>query len=152
MGCTVHIAVCLGFPRVISIEIDPKHHERAKQLFSQNSKVELLLGNSALLLKDVLQKVETPATFWLDAHESPLFGGTPILDELRIIREHPLKNHTILIDDIRIIRHNDSWAKTSSVTEKKIIEAILAINPDYVISYEDDECAREDVLVAKLNT
>src|SRR5204862_6536405 len=68
--------------------------------------VELLLGDSAKILPDVLASLEQPALFWLDAHYSEgvtARGETvsPILTELDLVLGSAVKGHVILIDDAR---------------------------------------------------
>ena len=62
-------------------------------------------GDSQSLLPTILEKINEPAFFWLDAHYS---GGetsfakehSPIEYELKSILDHHIKNHVILIDDV----------------------------------------------------
>src|SRR5262249_25692818 len=64
--------------------------------------VEFRLGDSREVLSEVVDHLEAPAMFWLDAHAGiGLFGEKddwPILDELRIINRSSVM-HYVLIDD-----------------------------------------------------
>ena len=77
--------------------------------------------------------------------------SAPLLDELIAIAKHPIKTHTILIDDRRLIGTVDlacpGWAE---LTEELVIEAIMAINPEYEISYRDTKHGKQDVIVARI--
>lgn len=89
-----------------TIEIVPEIHARAKRILAGLNKVELLLGDSAVKLPEILANLSEPATFWLDGHYSGAFTGksdvdTPISAELTHILDHPIKRHVILIDDAR---------------------------------------------------
>lgn len=145
-GGAVETALSLGFPKVISIESDPILHSHCLEKFRMDDRVSLIRADSALALGELLKGITTPATFWLDAHDEA--KGTPILSELAAIGSHPLKSHTILVDDMRIFRVKLAWARRSNVSEVDVVKQVLRINPDYDVSYEDDECSERDVLVA----
>ena len=94
------------FSRVISIELSEELHAAAKRRFSSDSNVTLIKGNSAERIGDALALVgEARPLMWLDAHWS---GGatakadenTPILSEIRQIREAGRADVVILVDDI----------------------------------------------------
>jgi hypothetical protein len=64
------------------------------------------LGDSGVVLPQLLKDLKEPAVFWLDGHYSGEGTGqagldTPIIAELETIAAHPVKNHLVLIDDIR---------------------------------------------------
>ena len=63
------------------------------------------------------------------------------------IKRHNIKTHTIMVDDIRLMDNIHF-----SVTKDKVIKKIYEINPNYKIKYYDDECAKEDILVAYIDT
>src|SRR5690349_25084861 len=56
------------FRRVISIEMSPDIHHTASQRFRDDPRVQLLLGDSAIVLPRVLDQLQEPAVFWLDGH------------------------------------------------------------------------------------
>lgn len=145
VGGTVALAVTIGFSHIISIEANLQKCISARQRFASVPSVEIVHGDSGQILWEVIRDIDTPITFWLDGHEPK----TPILEELAAIRRHPIKTHTILIDDIRIFRAKVAWALTSKVNEEMVRQDVLKINSDYEILYEDDECAKEDILVAR---
>lgn len=92
------------FEQIYSIELDTELHRRAKERFASEKHIEILQGDSGSVLKTLMQKINAPALFWLDAHYS---GGvtakadveTPILKELDLVFSHPIKEHVIVIDD-----------------------------------------------------
>jgi hypothetical protein len=94
------------FRQIFSIELHPGLAADARKRFAGDEGVSILQGDSAKLLNEILDGVDRPALFWLDAHYS---GGitargeeeTPILDELRTILKHPITGHVLLIDDAR---------------------------------------------------
>ena len=104
MGETV-TAVADLFDRCITIELSHEFWKRASALFADRKNVACLLGDSGILLPEVLLQIDKPALFWLDAHASGgdtiNSGRGPIFDELAAIYAHSIKKHVILIDDAR---------------------------------------------------
>jgi hypothetical protein len=107
-------AVLDHFPKIISIEFDPKLAQRAKNKFSSMSQVTILQGDSGKILPELLKGIKEPCLFWLDAHFS---GGitaqadseTPIIQEIKAIADHPCSDHVILIDDAREFTGNKNY-------------------------------------------
>lgn len=93
---------------VITIELSGELYSLAKERLKRYANVQLILGDSAQLLPELLSRLNEPACFWLDAHYS---GGetakgkidTPIMEELKAIINHPIRSHVILIDDVRCL-------------------------------------------------
>lgn len=138
VGDGIQAALDAGFKQVLSIELSPFYYEHCKKRFKGNKKVRLFLGSSIDVLPRLLKVINTPVTFWLDAHYS---GGdtakakqdVPILEELEIIKYHVIKTHTILIDDIRLIGKDSlDWNK---FTIQEVESLLGTINPDYKITY-----------------
>lgn len=103
MGHTV-FAMKDKFSRVDSIELDDGYYRRAKRIFSRYKNVTIHHGDSQDVLLRILESVNTPCLFWLDAHYC---GATtargklysPIMHEVDIILASPVSGHVILIDD-----------------------------------------------------
>ena len=100
-------AVRKDFDAILSIELDATLHENARRRFAGDPHVTLVQGDSGVVLKELLARLDEPALFWLDGHYS---GGitakaefeTPIMKELENIYSHRwAKSHVILIDDAR---------------------------------------------------
>ena len=95
-----------AFECIYSIEPSGELHRRARQRLGRFPHIRLLLGDSAIVLRDLLPRIERPCLFWLDAHYS---GGvtargsheTQVMAELECIVAHPVIEHVILIDDAR---------------------------------------------------
>jgi hypothetical protein len=107
VGDGIQQALDAGFKLVHSIELSEALYERCCNRFVDDDRVVLHLGDSHLLLDDILFWINEPVTFWLDAHCS--CGETvrgkyysSLLQELMIIDNHPVRTHTILIDDVRL--------------------------------------------------
>lgn len=127
-----------------TIEIVESFYTDTKKRLSDLNNVKFYLGNSPIVLKYILDSIEEPVTFWLDAHYQ---GGSqsndtraPIRGELGIIKEHYIKDHFIMIDDVRLFSNYGT-----SVQE--IENDIRSINDKYTIKYMPG-ITPTDVLVA----
>ncbi len=91
------------FEQVYSIELNDRLFDMAVKRFQGRPNIHLLHGDSAILIKKVLNEVQGRALFWLDAHDSGTItaDNAPIVKELEAIFVHPIKNHLILVDDAR---------------------------------------------------
>lgn len=150
IGSGIEMALQTGFSEIHSIELSPKFYNECREKFAPYSHVHLWFGDSSVVLPEVIGEIEEPITFWLDGHWS---GGetakgatnTPLLEELKAIGNHPIKTHTLLIDDVRCF----GTSHFDEIPLSKIIEKILEINPDYLISYRNGFQAN-DILVAQV--
>lgn len=154
-GEGVQVALDAGFEQIVSIEANPTVFVKACERFRNEPRVLNVLGDSGVVLPQILKGIENPATFWLDAHwstgEEELGSGVskcPILYDLRAIGQHTVKTHTILIDDIRYFRAG-GLPQWGMVNLGDIMEVILEINADYRIEFANG-FAPYDVLVAKI--
>lgn len=152
LGDTIWLALDAGFETIHSVELDDRLFINAKKLFDHKKQVMIWNGDSVDCLRQILGMVDGPATFWLDAHASgPLkggrTGGSPVLDELKIIQEHPCKEHSIFIDDRRLFG-SEEW---SGVKEEDAIKILKEINPSYNILFLDGHIEK-DVLCATIKT
>jgi len=83
-------------------ERDESFNDR-KEFF--NGKLVLLQGDSSERIKDILEEVNEPIAFWLDAHAGSKEGYSrgevdcPLIQELELIKNHKIKNHFIAVDD-----------------------------------------------------
>ena len=110
----------------------------ARARFMKEPKVQILQGDSAIILRKVLNDLNRPAVFWLDGHYS---GGitskgekdTPILEELKCVLSHPIKNHIILIDDARCFIGEFDYP-----TLFEIYELVKGVDRNYKVNVKDD--------------
>lgn len=148
-GYGIEVAIACGFEKIYSIDIDPQCHHECSNKFKKEidkGQVELFIGDSAIMLQQILKKVYSPVTFWLDAHASAGIIGIatcPVLYELDQIKEHHIKTHTILVDDRRMF--GLYWGVGTS--EDDVRNKILNINPEYQM-YLADGCEPNDIIVA----
>lgn len=141
-------ALCVGFYREIySIDTNDDHYYMAMELFAGNPSVHPALGNSAIVLGNILKTINEPALIWLDAHSKN--EPNPLFAELKAISEHSIKNHIIMIDDRRM--WGGDWACWTDVTEEKIVGMVRTINPTYKISWADSWNGQKDILIADIS-
>lgn len=150
-GNGIQMALDLGFQKIYSIELAPQYFKHCCNRFAHCSNVQVLYGDSSIVLSQLLKSIDAPATFWLDGHYSnddtaKGESNTPLLMELEHIRQHPIKTHTILIDDIRYL----GTSTFDFISLEVIIKKLKEINPNYLISFEDGYCPN-DVLVAQIH-
>jgi hypothetical protein len=98
-------AVADVFQRCYTIELSPELHVQAHKRLAHYPHVACVEGESSTELPRVLQHLDEPALFWLDAHfaggNTANAGFDPIFKELDSIYRHAVKRHVILIDDAR---------------------------------------------------
>ena len=107
-GETVMMANEFGFDQIHSVELHEGLYNKAVEMFADNKNIKIWQGDSAERLADIVKEIgNQPATFWLDAHASgPLpggkSGGSPVVEELKVIASSQCNEHTIFIDDRRL--------------------------------------------------
>ena len=148
-GIASRAASDAGYKKVVTVEIDPSMHNRAKELSKDYSNIEFHLGSSTDVMRKVLPTLEGRITFWLDAHT----GDCPLYEELDIISSLSRNDHTIMIDDMRIIggapvsEAPDGYGWGRGVYLNVLIDKIKSINPNYEITFIDGGIPN-DILLA----
>jgi hypothetical protein len=153
-GVGISAAIDAGYKRIISIEIAEIYLNLCKEKFKDKPCVELVLGDSADILGDVISTINEPITFWLDGHYS---GGnkpkgkylSPLLQELEYIKAHKIKEHTILIDDVWCWKEKDNIYHNGFDIDT-LVNNIKEINSKYKIEFIDGACFKSDILLARL--
>jgi len=110
-----------SFKEVHSIEVDKRLHERAKRLFGNRDGASFHLGDSGILLPEIVAKLKGPAVFWLDGHFSSHVTGrghedTPIEKELKTVLESPFL-HVAVVDDARMFGTDPAYPTLDKVRE-----------------------------------
>lgn len=109
--------------RVIhSIEIFEPLYRKALEKFSGIDHIHLHHGDSGNCLSEILDTVNEPALFRLDAHYPGEGTGrentdTPILKEIKYIFDHPFRDHVILIDDARLFLGQKGYPSLNELRE-----------------------------------
>lgn len=93
------------FKKIYSIELSEELHKRALKRFKKNNNIEVIQGDSGIVLDSIIKQLNGKSIFWLDGHYSGGFtakGSTecPIVQELNTILKSKYE-HIILIDDAR---------------------------------------------------
>lgn len=133
------------YSSVISIEVDATFHKNACARFAQDKNVQIVHGDCARKLPEVLAELQEPAVFWLDGHYSGGETGKgeiedPILISLNQIAAHPVREHVIFIDDARTFDGREGRPDISEV-----FNCIKKIDSRYVIRVQSD------IIVATVN-
>ncbi len=126
-----------SFRSVYSIELDSQLAEAATRRFANVPKIMILQGDSGEQIAKVLDKIDEPALFWLDAHysEGETARGldeTPILRELAHVLDQPV-GHVLLIDDAR-----DFTGKGGYPSIPELEAFVRARLPGWKLSVSDD--------------
>lgn len=127
------------FLKVFTIEFDKERYQKTFIRLSNmihTSNVRMLQGNSKDKLKEVLDKINEPVIFWLDAHglgkleeTTTLEDEIPLMKELDVIKEwhnRTKQQCVILIDDARLFLnpppiekgyHPEYWPSAGDIKE-----------------------------------
>jgi hypothetical protein len=136
-GDTVR-ALRKDFDRIVSVELSSELYARALRRTRHQGNVELVLGDSALVLTSIVNTLDRPALFWLDAHYSggrTALGDTvsPIEAEMNAVLGASVRGHVVLIDDAR--EFHDSERSGYPAAE---VVYLMADQHDYRVSEEHD--------------
>ena len=152
VGGGVSAAAQIGFTTIHSIEIHQGIHEDAKErlrgiMALPGVTVNLHLGDSTVLLPQILSSQYQPCVVLLDAHimdgeersksvtsPCPSWNLSCIRNDLKALKNAPVHNHAILIDDIQ-------WCdrpEMDSISLLELVNSILDINPAYRFSKVTD--------------
>jgi hypothetical protein len=148
-GEGIQSAIESGFNKIYSIELSEYYFKYCVEKFKERSDVKIIKGDSSIELKNLLDIINEPVTFWLDGHYSE--GKTakgekysPLMEELEIIKSHFIKTHTIIIDDLRCWKKNENYNFDVEDIKNKLFE----INKNYTFIIEDSTKFKQDILVA----
>lgn len=151
MGDGIAMAIRCGFNKIFSTEINPDKYKHCQERFSSeinSGTVNLILGDSVNTFPLILEKINQPTTFWLDAHWDDGPKGEllcPLVNEINLIHAHPISCHTLLIDDRRCFSTGSTWGKT--ITESEVMSAISQSEVKYNIAYEDGIIPKDIIAV-----
>jgi hypothetical protein len=136
-GGGIQSALKYGFKEIHSIEINKQSYDYCVKLFINNNNVNLYLGDSMVILPQILSNIKAKATFLLDAHVMDVNQThgkelCPVLEELKIIIMHS-KNlgvkHSILIDDLKLF--NGAVKSFNCIKVSDIKGIIDGLDPNY---------------------
>ena len=110
------------FDQIYSIELNPELYKKAKERFKEEEHIELIRGDSGTELRNVINRINQPALFWLDGHYS---GGvtakankdTPICEELDHILNAKDLGHVLIIDDARCFGSDPAYPSIDELND-----------------------------------
>ena len=128
------------FRKIYSIELSEKYHAAAVHRFRRYNHVSILLGDSGVVLPDLINQVAAPTLFWLDGHHS---GGntalgdevTPIFKELDAIFKLR-QPWVVAIDDARLFGADSgypSMEKLIAYVENKLANGRVRVDSDVIV-------------------
>jgi len=126
-----------NFDKIYSIELSEVLWEKAVERFRVHKKIQILKGDSGMVLRSLVPQIKTPAIFWLDGHYSEGMTARgekdcPIIEELAAIFLSDL-NHILLIDDARCFTGEGHYPSV-----RELSELITSKRPSARIHVEDD--------------
>lgn len=143
VGQGIESALKAGFTKIKSVEADPLLYRKCLERFGNYLYVDVYFGLSTDMLPEMLEGVDCPAVFWLDAHasgegtfahddvmekrgKSELSQDNVLTKEIEIILAHRT-DHIILIDD----QYGDNPENS------RYRKTLLKANPKYHFSFYD---------------
>lgn len=135
------------FEKSYTIELSNELHNLFNQKDYDRNKLKSLLGDSSIILKEVINELKGNAIFFLDGHFSSCgtakgVKDVPLIEELKLINDNFNYESLIIIDDLRLFGTNisEDW---SYIT----IENLLKILENRIDSYLE----LNDRLILKIN-
>jgi hypothetical protein len=133
------------FSKLYTIEIKKEFYENIKNNYKGN-KINFYLGDSSIVLKEILPSIEGKSIIFLDGHWSAGNTGRgdkdcPLYEELNNIMVHHKEEAIIIVDDVRLFgmgwptENNEEichWEDINISTINKIVETRL--NKQYFLS------------------
>ena len=109
--------------KVLSIEFDDLLFAKAKKRFASNNNIEIMLGDSGLILPKIITNSSDPTLFWLDGHYSGIgtacgVTNSPIENEIDAILKSGAHQNVVLIDDVRCFNGCDGYTRLDLLMEK----------------------------------
>ena len=106
-----------------SIELNDYYFQLNKERFLSYKNVNLIKGDSGVIIKELVRTIQNPTLFWLDGHYSGGITGkgaleTPISIELESILNSDVEGHIILVDDARCFIGRDDYPVLELLLDK----------------------------------
>jgi hypothetical protein len=128
------------FEHIVSIELSEKLCTAARARLTSLKHAEIIQGDSAIVLPEVIANLRGPALFWLDGHfsgEGTAYGvkASPICDEIQAIGRSPLSGHVILVDDARLFAGSDGYPRLGELrhhVEQHIGKCTISVKHDII--------------------
>ncbi|MBZ5532704.1 MAG: class I SAM-dependent methyltransferase [Acidobacteriia bacterium] len=125
------------FQEIHSVEFDSQLAQQAQKKFARWPHIHILEGDSQKKIPELLQTLNQPALFWLDAGYYGWAGlqgdKQRLTTELETILSHRIKEHVILMDDARGLN-----GENGSPTVDQLKQRIAAQFPGRVVEVKHD--------------
>jgi hypothetical protein len=127
-----------SFRRIYSVELDRALYHRAERKFARDDHITLYRGDSAEVLPSLLERLDEPCLFWLDAHHSGALTArgeleSPVMQEIQCILRHPVCGHVVLVDDARAFVGEGGYPTLAGLQA-----TIAARRPDWAFQVQYD--------------
>ena len=140
------------FKILYTIEFSEKYYTNTKSKYT-GDKINFILGDSSIILEDLLQKITDKCIFFLDGHWSGLDTGRsnkdcPLEEEITHINNLFQNEAIIIIDDFRLFGLNkgEDWSKINKEKLLNIIQSRIS-----KVYHLDSVCAKDDRLIIHIN-
>lgn len=145
------------FNKLYTIEFSENYYNNTKNNYS-GSKINFILGDSAIVFESLLSNITDKCIFFLDGHWS---GGNtghstkdcPLVEEITHINNLFTNAAIIIIDDFRLFGLDKSSGKLGEDWSKINKEHLLNILQPRItkVYHLDSECAKDDRLIIHIN-
>ena len=141
------------FEKLYTIELSEAYHNYVKNNYN-GSKIQFLLGDSSIVLRDLLPIISEKCVFFLDGHWSN--GNTargtvdvPLIDEITHINNLFQNEGIIIIDDFRLFETNfsENWSNIKKSTILNILASRIK-----EIYHLDSELHSMDRMIIHINS
>lgn len=138
LGKGIQSALNAGFEEVYSVEIVPNQYNECNEIFKNDNRVHLSLGDCSTWLDITLNKINEPCTIYLDANGKNLETQSIFDSSIEAIIRHGGKFHTILVDDMNgDLRSIEEVYQSLLDPENHFNKQLHRVNHNYKLSIID---------------
>lgn len=138
-GDMIH-AMRYDFKQLYSIELSPELYAAAGKRFRSNKQIQILQGDSGVVLERLIPKLDKATLFWLDGHYSAGATArgakdTPIFEELDHVFSSSLPHYVVIVDDARLFGADPAYPSVKELkafVESRIAGATIEIDTDSI--------------------
>lgn len=127
LGATI-LSMINHFNKLYTIEVSKEIYDRFNKNDYDRNKLTSVLGDSAMVMGDIIPRLDGNTVFFLDGHYSSCDTGkgikdVPLNEELTTISKNFPYDAVIIIDDLRLFgtNHNEDWSDIKKETLTSIV-------------------------------